>query len=229
MMKVPTSIIKKVTTMTKNTQKSVSFAHYAEVLTVESVEDYTHEEIIDTWWTTEDYHSMKCDALFIVNMVRSTKIPIMCHGLVDRMAFRGLEAHIEHERVGKRVDAALDAVLLRVALTSPSKPRSSNEADTSRMTELAETYSLYGQLAMKDAHVQALLDQLAVLVDQSSSDINGSESDADSENKDTAWTANSSSSPLPSSTKRSRRFSGDKSNSKNKKKNSRHVKSQVRQ
>ena len=148
-------------------KKSVSFAHFAEVMTVEGIEEYSQDEVHDMWWTREDYHVMQTTAASIVRSVRSTNIPVTSFTLDARIAIRGLEAHIEHERVGKRISAALDAVLTIPFYEQDEKFGEADaiQASKTSIAELTETYSLYGQLALKEAHVQALLDELAVLAE----------------------------------------------------------------
>ena len=217
-------------------KKSVSFAHFAEVMTVEGIEEYSQDEVHDMWWTREDYHAMQTTAASIVRSVRSTNVPVSSFALDARMAFRGLEAHIEHERVGKRISAALEAVLMIPFYEHDEQFGEADaiEASKTSIAELSETYSLYGQLALKEAHVQALIDELAVLAERESQrdeedqkqiqatikDVSidlmhhQKETVDDDVMSDSSSSSSESLSPSTKATKRSRRHcSGDKSSS----------------
>mmetsp|Transcript_57394 Transcript_57394/g.140083 ORF Transcript_57394/g.140083 Transcript_57394/m.140083 type:complete len:279 (+) Transcript_57394:67-903(+) len=229
-----TTIAASTTKMSQPRRKSVSFAYLAEVVEVENIEEYSQEEVHNMWWTREDYHVMKTTAASIVKSVRSTNIPVASHGLDARMVFRGLESQIDRERVGKWITAALDAVLL---IPFYEHDEQFGEADTvqaskTSIAELNETYSLYGQLALKEAHVHALLDELAVLAELESQKeqdlkkidtttkavtinlVDHHKNTVDCDISDSSSSSSSSESSSTKATKRSRgRYSGDKSSS----------------
>jgi len=181
------------------------------------------------WWTREDYHVMKTTAASIVKSVRSTNIPVASHGLDARMVFRGLESQIDRERVGKWITAALDAVLLIPFYEHDEQFGEADAVQASKtsIAELIETYSLYGQLALKEARVQALLDEVAVLVELESHKkeeqkkidttinlMDHHENTIDGDISDSSSSSSSSESSSTKATKRSRRrYSGDKSSS----------------
>lgn len=160
-----------------NKSKSVSFSDVVQIHHVLNIEGYTVQEVKNTWWQSTDYHKMKSNVDAIVKSVQSTrKIPIVDFDLTDRMEFRGLEDRIESDRIWRRIDAAIETVLY----SKKGNDGGADDADTVSDSDESEivqvgccrsssslsslpSYSFYSQLALKEAQINGLLDELSAL------------------------------------------------------------------
>ena len=220
----------KMTTCTKKakrkepTRKSVSFFGVVTVHHIPNIDDYSFDEIDDTWWSKDEYRDMQSDSVEIAQSVRAQNTkntPLVSFRLSDRMELRGLEILIEREQMWDKIDASLETVLSHFRRDNGNGKEESDVFDgsTTVMTDddtsydssefsgtdgsaesgscqtssphdhhqqqqppsWLKSYSMYSEVAMREARINGLIDELSAIKVQASHHQGGCDDDDDDE------------------------------------------------